>query len=145
MLITFLHFLGPMLWFGGAVAAGLIAISSKDDSHEAKVVVYRLLARVHGMVIAPGAILTAITGIIITTKIESVLETPGMAIMQVGGLIAAVLVVAVGLPTANRSAAIIQLDASPDQDAILAQLRKRQMFASLVSGALVVVSVWGVV
>jgi len=149
MLISFLHLLGPMLWLGGGVAAMLIAVSSKHESREAKVVVYRLLARVHALVIAPGAILTTISGLIWTTNIVTAgggdqLGTPSMAIMQVGGLIAAVLVVAVALPTANRRAAIIKFDSSPDQDAILEQLRKRQIFASLVAGVLVVVSVWGV-
>lgn len=150
MLISFLHIIGPMVWFGGAVAAGLIAASSKDDSHEAKVVVYRLLARVHAVVIAPGAILTTISGLIWTTNLVTAgggdhLGTPGMAIMQVGGLIAAVVAVAVGLPTANRSAAIIKFEPGPDQVAILAQLRKRQIFASITSGFLVVISVWGAI
>lgn len=139
-----------MLWFGGAVSAMLIAFSSDDDTRDEKVVVYRLLARVHSMVIAPGAILTTISGLILTTNIVTAgggdrLGTPGMAIMQVGGLIATVLVVAVGLPTANRRAAIIQLDGGPDQDAILAQLRKRQIFSSTLAGILVVLSVWGTV
>ena len=128
----------------------LIAFSSDDDTRDEKVVVYRLLARVHSMVIAPGAILTTISGLILTTNIVTAgggdrLGTPGMAIMQVGGLIATVLVVAVGLPTANRRAAIIQLDGGPDQDAILAQLRKRQIFSSTLAGILVVLSVWGTV
>ena len=136
-------------WLGGGVAAMLIAISSNDDSHEAKVVVYRLLARVHAFLIAPGAIITTISGVILTTNIVTAgggdrLGTPGMAIMQVGGLLAAVLMVAVSLPTANRRAAIIKFDSNPDQDAILAQLRKRQIFASLVAGILIVASVWGV-
>ncbi len=127
----------------------LIGFSSKADSHEARVVVYRLLARVHALVIAPGAVLTLLSGVVLTTNIVTAgggdrLGTPGMATMQVGGLIAAVLMVAVSLPTANRRAAIIKSGSGPEQDAILTQLRKRQIMASSIAGLLIIASVWGV-
>lgn len=150
MLIRFFHYLGPMLWLGGAVASMVIASTTHQESREAKAALFRALARVHAIVIAPGALITAVSGIMLTMQMYAAgagaaLGQPGIALMQGAGIVAAVLVVAVSLPAANKRAAILKLPEDPVQDVMLAKLRTRQAWSSSLAGLMVVASLLGAV
>ncbi|MFQ5550317.1 MAG: hypothetical protein ACE5FJ_03660 [Gemmatimonadales bacterium] len=145
MLLRFLHFLSLMLWLGGAVAAMITASSVRHDSLELRARVYRILARIHALVIAPGAVVATLSGFLIlasmyTAGVSDPLDSPRVVVMQAAGIIAALIVVAVALPTAHRRAAIAQLEESPEQTAVLAKLRVRQAVSSTTAGLLFVVA-----
>lgn len=147
LFMRFIHLLGMTLWIGGAVAAFVIAMALRDHPVGFRISVWPLLARVHGLVIAPGAVLTTISGLSLTMSLTNRgmgqgLMTPGILLMQFAGIAAAALALFVGLPTANQLAAFASV---PDLESIppqAAQLRKRQAIVSSVAGVLAVVAMY---
>ncbi len=147
--LLLLHLLGMSMWFGGALAAMVMAFGVSGASWEAKGAVYRLLARVHGRIIAPGALLTVLTGFLligslVTRGLGAMLGQPGIIVMQTAGLIAALLVLAGGLPTANKAARIVSMQEAEGAP-VVARLRKRQALVSSSAGVLFLVALIGAV
>ena len=148
--LRFLHFLGLALWIGGAIAAFTIARSISGLSLGDRRPVWPHIARLHGLVIAPGAVLTVLTGVLLTMNLVNrgateLMTRPGIMIMQMAGIIAGVLALFVGVPTANQLAALASEDAGAT-DAIAgvaARLRKRQAIASSIAGVMTLVALYG--
>lgn len=144
----FLHLLGQSLWVGGGIAAMVLAIASRGEARDVRAGVYRLLGRVHGVVIAPGALITVLSGLWLTmgmarTGQGAELGRPGLATMQAGGIIAGIVVLFVALPTANLLARVSVLDQNGQLPPAFEKLRKRQMIASSVAGTLAVLAMMG--
>ncbi len=144
----FLHLLGQSLWVGGGIAAMTLALSTRGEESAVRAGVYRLLGRVHAMVIAPGALITVLSGFWLTMGLARVgrgaeLGKPGLATMQGAGIIAAILVLFIALPTAN----LLSRASLPDERGQLSpafeRLRKRQAVVSSVAGALAVLAMMG--
>lgn len=140
LVLRFLHLLGVALWIGGAVSAFAIAMALRDRPVPYRVSVWPLLARIHGLVIAPGAVLTVLSGLMLTMSLTNRgmgqgLMTPGILLMQFAGIGGAALALFVAVPTANQLAAFA--DAQPEtMPAQAVQLRKRQAIVSSVAGGL---------
>lgn len=147
LLLRFAHFLGTALWIGGAIAAFVVALALRGHPVRFRVAVWPLLAKVHAVVIAPGAVLTTISGLSLTMSLTTRgmgqgLMTPGILLMQFAGIAAAALALFVGLPTANQLAAFAslpELESIPPQ---AAQLRKRQAIVSSVAGVLALIALY---
>ncbi|MBI2614230.1 MAG: DUF2269 family protein, partial [Gemmatimonadetes bacterium] len=141
----FLHLLGQALWIGGGIAAMTLALAARSEDGTVKAGVYRLLARVHGVVIAPGALITVLSGLWLTMGMArrgqgAELGEPGLATMQAAGIIAGVLVLFVALPTANLLARVAEPDQNGQRRPVFEKLRKRQAVVSSVAGALAVLA-----
>ncbi len=140
LLLRFGHFLGMALWIGGAVAAMFMAASLRDGDSELRANAAFVLSRMHAYLIAPGAVITVATGVLLTMAFTSqgrsdFLISPGMVIMQIAGIGAAVLALFVGVPTANQLATV--LSATEGEPPPLAhRLRKRQAVVSSIAGTL---------
>jgi hypothetical protein len=144
----FLHMLGQALWIGGGLAAMTLAISARGEHPAIRTAMYRLLGRVHGVVIAPGAALTVLTGIWLSMGLAGSdrsqdLGKPGLATMQGAGLIAGILVLLVALPTANRLAMASVPDEKGQISPAFERLRKRQMIVSSAAGVLALLAMAG--
>lgn len=147
--LLLLHLLGMSMWFGGALAAMVMAFGVRGARWEAKVTVYPLLARVHARIIAPGALLTVLTGFLligslVTRGLGDMLGQPGIIVMQTAGLIAALLALAGGLPTANKAARMVSMQEAEGAP-VVARLRKRQALVSSSAGVLFLVALIGAV
>jgi uncharacterized membrane protein len=147
-LARFLHMLGQCLWIGGGIAAMTLAISSRGEHPNVRATVYRLLGKVHGLVIAPGAGLTVLSGIWLTMGMARVgrseeLGKAGLATMQGAGIIAGILVLFVALPTASLLARASAPDEKGQLPPAFERLRKRQMIVSSVAGVLAVLALAG--
>lgn len=141
----FLHLLGQALWIGGGIAAMTLALAARGEHPAVRGGVYRLLARVHGVVIAPGALITVLSGLWLTMTMArrgrgAELGEPGLAIMQGLGMVAGILVLFVALPTANLLARIAEPDGSGQLPPGFDRLRKRQAVVASVAGALAVLA-----
>jgi uncharacterized membrane protein len=142
------HFLGVAMWIGGALAAMALAALLRSPDTGARAVIASALARVHGYVVAPGAVVTVITGLMLTMALVNMgmsqaLGRVGVIVMQAAGLIGAVLAVFVGLPTAQRLARVWYME-SPSLE-LADKLQKRQAIVSSISGTLALVAlVFGV-
>lgn len=139
------HFLGMSLWIGGAVAIVVVeravAVWSTPDRARA----LPLLAKLHAYVIAPGAIITTVSGVLITMSMvnrgmSAAMARPGIVVMQAAGMLAAVLAVFVGVPTANRLAVRASMLAAGENPPVIVALQRRQTIVSSIATFLVVVS-----
>ena len=148
--LRFLHFLGSAMWIGGALAALTVARSISGLSIDARRPMWPHIASLHGFVIAPGAVLTVISGVLLTMNLVNrgateLMTRPGIMIMQTAGIIAGILALFVGVPTANQLAALAADEAgsTAQVSALAARLRKRQAIASTVAGVLALLALYG--
>lgn len=141
----FLHLLGQALWIGGGLAAMTLAIASRGEDTAVKAGVYRLLARLNGVVIAPGTLITVLSGLWLTMTMArrgrgAELGEPGLAVMQGLGIVAGILVLLVALPTGNLLARVAEPDQTGRFPPVFERLRKRQAIVSSIAGALAVLA-----
>lgn len=138
-----LHFLGVAMWIGGALSAMVLAASLRRPDTTERSVAASALARIHGYVVAPGAVMTVITGFLLTMSMvnrgmSEALGRLGLIVMQGAGVLAAVLAVFVGLPTAQRLARLWVAD-TPSLE-LADKLRQRQAIVSSVAGTLALIA-----
>ncbi len=133
----FLHLLGFTMWLGGAIGTMFAGIAAKRESRPALGAVVRSQAAVQRAIIAPGALLTVLSGLMLTLNLNNRFGLtegvgPWLMVMQVAGLAAALLTLFVTMPTGARLA---RLD--PDvHAAAFDHLRKRMRLMASVSGSL---------
>jgi hypothetical protein len=134
----FLHLLGFTMWLGGALASMVAGLASRREDRAGLGAIARSQAAVHKAIIAPGAILAVLSGLILTFSVagrtgELVGFNLPLVVMQGAGLIGALLVLLIGLPTAAKLA---RLDPQGPGAAFFDELRQRQKIVASVSGTL---------
>jgi hypothetical protein len=132
----FLHLLGFTLWLGGAMAAMVIGIAAKREDRHGLGAVVRGQASLMKVAIAPGALITVLSGLILTFSVTSALdEVAGfnlwLVTMQAAGVIAALLTLLISLPTAAKLA---RLDPAGEAARYFDELRQRQRIVGSISG-----------
>ena len=138
----FLHLLGFTMWLGGALASMAAGIAGKREDRAGLGAVARSQAAIHKTVVAPGTILTVLSGLILTFSVagrmgELVGFNVWLIVMQGAGLLGALLVLLIGLPTAAKLA---RLDPLGPGAAFFDELRTRQKIVASVSGTLALVA-----
>jgi hypothetical protein len=130
----FLHLLGFTLWLGGAIASMIIGIAAKREDRAGLGAVVRSQASLTRVAIAPGALLTVLSGIILTFQLSGG-DFAGfsiwLVIMQGAGLIAALLTLLIALPTATR---LGRLDPTGEAARYFDELRARQRIVASIAG-----------
>ncbi|MEE8062248.1 MAG: hypothetical protein V3T16_10460 [Gemmatimonadales bacterium] len=136
-----LHLLGFALWLGGALASMVVGITSRSEPPESFATVARLQSAITSRLVAPGAALVLLTGLVLTAKVY-----PGAAmaqaslwvfVMQATGAIGALVVLFVALPTAKKLA---RLDPVGETAPLFHLLRKRQSLVGSIAGVLALVA-----
>ena len=132
----FLHLLGFTLWIGGALAAMVAGIASKRESRAALGAVVRTQAAVQKVLVAPGALLAVLSGVMLTFSMTSLHGGARgfsfwLVLMQGAGVVGALIVLLVGLPTAARLA---RLDPEGPGAAYFDELRQRQRIVGSLAG-----------
>ena len=138
----FLHLLGFTMWLGGGLASMVAGIAAKREDRAGLGAIARAQAAVHKAIIAPGAILVVLSGLILTFSVsgrtgELVGFNVWLVVMQGAGLVGALLVVLIGLPTAAKLA---RLDPMGQGAAFFDELRQRQRIVASVAGVLALVA-----
>jgi hypothetical protein len=130
----FLHLLGFTLWLGGAIASMIIGIAAKREDRSGLGAVVRSQATLTKVAIAPGALLTVLSGLILTFQLSGV-DMAGFSFwlvtMQSAGIIAALLTLLISLPTATR---LGRLDPTGEGARYFDELRARQRIVASISG-----------
>lgn len=147
LIVRFVHFLGSALWIGGAVTAMVLAFGARRESVEVRVGLFRLLTQVQTLVIGLGALLTVGTGIVWSMWLvqdggEPGTHSIGLWLMQGLGLLGAVLVLFVAVPTAVK---VGGLAVATDDGQVLPAfeyLRRRQVLVSSAATVLAVLSLF---
>jgi hypothetical protein len=141
----FLHILGFTLWIGGAVASMVAGVSAKAEGRAGLGVVARAQAAMQKALIGPGALLTVLSGLILTFRVtartgELVGFNLWLVLMQAAGIIGALVALLISLPTASKLA---RLDAAGDHAAYFDELRARQKITSSIAGVLALAALVG--
>ncbi len=137
----FLHLLGFVMWLGGGLAGMVIGIRGRREDRAHAAAIARLQAALHKVLISPGAVLTVLSGLVLTFKVypgaDNALAEVGanhwLILMQAAGLIAALLTLLIGLPTVSRLA---RIEPTGDTAALFDELRQRNALVSSISGTL---------
>lgn len=143
--VKFLHLLTTAAWFGGALAAMTLAVLSRGQEESERGFVAVLIGRLYSRLIGPAAAVSVLSGVALTMILAiqgfgPMLGSPRLAVMQGAGLIAGILVLFVGLPTAVR---LGRLAASADAGGLapeFEELRRRQGVIQSIAGLLMVVA-----
>ena len=140
-----LHIIGFTLWIGGALAAMVAGIASRREDRAGLGAVVRSQAVVQKSMVAPGALLAVLSGLVLTFSVTSLRGGEAgfnfwLVLMQGAGLLGALLVLMVGLPTAARLA---RLDPEGPGAAYFDELRQRQRLVGSVAGVLALAALIG--
>jgi hypothetical protein len=132
----FLHIVGFTLWIGGGLASMVAGIVSKGEDRGRLGAVVRVQAAMHRILVAPGALLAVLSGLMLTFTVTSLRGgEPGfnlwLVLMQGTGLVGALIVLMVGLPTAAKLA---RVDPEGPNAAYFDELRQRQRIVGGVAG-----------
>jgi hypothetical protein len=132
-----LHLLGFTMWLGGGLASMVAGIATRREGRAELSGVIRAQTAVQKILIAPGALLTVLSGLILTFEVSA---RPGfvgfnawLMVMQGAGILAALITLLVGLPTASR---LGRLDPTGPHAGYVDELRQRQRIVASVSGTL---------
>ena len=138
----FLHLLGFTMWLGGGLATMVAGIAGKREDRTGLGAIARAQAAVHRALVAPGALLAVLSGLILTFSVSGTTgELVGfnlwLLVMQGTGAVGALLVLLIGLPTAAK---LSRLDPSGPGAAYFDELRQRQRVVGSVAGTLALVA-----
>ncbi|HEX6107612.1 MAG TPA: hypothetical protein VFZ26_18655 [Gemmatimonadales bacterium] len=138
----FLHLLGFTLWLGGGFASMVAGIAAKREDRQGLGAVVRSQAALQRVLIAPGALLTVLSGLILTFSVtgrtgDLVGFSFWLVVMQGTGIIGALVSLLVGLPTATRLA---RLDPAGANAAFYDELRQRQRVVASIAGLLALIA-----
>ena len=138
----FLHLLGFTMWLGGGLAVMVAGVAAKREDRQGLGAVTRTQSAVQRAIIAPGALLTILSGLILTFTVtgrtgELVGFSLWLVIMQGAGIAGALLVLLVALPTATRLA---RLDPTGPNAGYFDELRQRQRVVGSIAGVLALVA-----
>ncbi len=138
----FIHLLGFTMWLGGGLASMAAGIAGTREEREGLGAIVRSQAAAWKAIVAPGALLAVLSGLMLTFSVAGRTgELAGfnvwLVVMQGAGLLGALLVLLIGLPTAARLA---RLDPEGQGAAYFDELRTRQKIVASVSGTLALVA-----
>ena len=134
----FVHLLGFTMWLGGGLASMVAGIAAKREDRAGLGAVVRAQAAVQKIIIAPGALLTVLSGLILTFSVSARTgELTGfnlaLVVMQGAGLVGALLTLMVALPTGAK---LGRLDPTGQGAEYFDELRQRQKVVTSVAGTL---------
>ncbi len=137
----FLHILGYCVWIGGALAAMAVSIAARRERDEDWGIVVRLQASIYRALIGPGAAVATVSGLILTLRLYNRVSAVGLShwlmAMQGLGLIAAIMVFVMVLPT---SAKLARLEPVGPDAAAFHGLRRRLVTWGMSSSILALIT-----
>lgn len=133
----FIHIFGYSLWIGGALAAMALGVASRREAPDRLAQVVRLQGTLYRALIGPGALASTVSGFVLTLQLYNQATAVGLShwlmAMQGLGLIAALIVFLVSLPTSSR---LLRVEPTGPSAAAFHGLRKRLVIASMTAGTL---------
>ncbi|MFZ5624551.1 MAG: DUF2269 family protein [Gemmatimonadota bacterium] len=131
----FLHLLGPVAWLGGAFASMIIGSAARGGDAATLERTVRLQAALHRALIGPGALLTVLTGLVLTMMLIRYDSAPSvwLMVMQGAGVVGGLLVLFLAVPTAMKLA---RLSPVGPTEPLFTALRRRQAIVGSLAGAL---------
>lgn len=145
-MILYLHWVGWAVWLGAGITFMVWGPAVRNAPLEVWATTWDVLARVQRWIVAPGAALATITGLVLSMRYaqsEADMSALWLIVMQVAGVVAGVLVLAVATPLANRLAFLAARSLEAGQkDPRAEALRSRLALVSSVAGGLVLITLY---
>ena len=130
------------MWLGGAIASMIMGIAAKREERSGLGSVVRAQSVLTKVAIAPGSLLTVLSGLILTFQLSGG-DFAGfsiwLVIMQGAGLVAALLTLLIALPTASK---LSRLDPVGETARYFDELRQRQRIVGSIAGTLGLVALF---
>ncbi len=132
----FIHVIGFTLWLGGGIATMVAGVAAKGFEPIQRLAAYRLIGAVQRLLVGPGAIAVVASGVVLSTPYMKQGVVPGwLMLMMTAGILGALGAVGISVPTAARLARL-EVNARGELPEAFGRLRKRQIFAASIAGAL---------
>ena len=146
-MIIFLHWLGWAVWLGAQATFMVWGTTAKRTPLASWAYTWDTLARVQSWIVAPGCAIATLTGIVLSMqyagKPDVSMGAPWLIVMQVLGLVAAVLTLALATPLVNRMAYLAARSVETGTlDPRAEPVRKRLGLTLWISGAFILVTVY---
>jgi uncharacterized membrane protein len=137
----FAHILGFVLWLGGGLASMMIGIRSRREDRAGWPLVARLQLMLHRILISPGILLAVVSGgYLSAAAAREGAPSSWLMLMQVAGVVAALLVLFVSMPTVTRLA---RMSPTGETATLFDALRRRQGMAGMIAGNLAMLALIG--
>jgi len=138
------HVLGFTLWLGGGIATMVAGVTAKRLGAAERLAGYKLIGAVQRILVAPGAIAVVLSGLILSMPYMKQGVVPGwLGLMMIAGILGAIGAVAISVPTAARLARL-EPDSRGELPEAFHRLRKRQIWAATIAGALGLIAMFAV-
>jgi hypothetical protein len=142
---VFLHIIGFTLWIGGGLASMVAGIVSKGEERARLGAVIRAQAAMQKVLVAPGALLSVLSGLMLTFAMTSLRGGEAgfsfwLVLMQGAGLVGALIVLLVGLPTSSK---LTRIDPQGPNAGYFDELHQRQRITSSIAGVLALAALVG--
>lgn len=137
-----LHIGGFVFWMGGAFSSMLIGIRGRGEDRATQAAVTRLQAALLRNLVAPGAAVAVASGLYLSALTMKANPTPTvwLILMQGAGIVAALLVFFVSLPTSAR---LSRINPVGEGAGLFDALRKRQATVGSIAGTLGILALIG--
>jgi hypothetical protein len=138
------HVLGFTLWLGGGIATMVAGVTAKPLATRERLAAYKLIGAVQRLLVGPGAVAVVLSGVILIMTGPLMREgapPTWMGVMMAAGILGAIVAVAISVPTAAKLARL-EPESSGEMPAAFQRLRKRQIVAASIAGALGLVAMF---
>lgn len=131
------------MWLGAGMASMIAGVVAKRFAPAERLAVYRAVGAVHRGLILPGSIAATLSGFALAGPMmaHGGMATLGrwLQIMIGAGLVGAVLVATISVPTASKLGRL-ELDARGELPEAFARLRKRQVIGASIAGGMAILA-----
>jgi uncharacterized membrane protein len=137
VLWDFVHLFGQTVWIGGSLAAMTLAISGRRELPTAVGTVVRLQSNIYRSLVGPGALLTVLSGMVMTLQRYNQFTAVGiphaLLTMQIVGIAGALIALVHTVPTAAKLA---RLDPDGPAAPAFGRIRRRLKVSGMTQGVL---------
>ncbi len=145
--LRFLHWAGFSVWLGAQLTFLVWVPLSRTVALEPWAHVWKTLAKLQRWVIAPAVVVATLTGIVLTMQLATGGREAERAVwlvgMQVTGVLAAVVALALVAPLSNRMGWVAEQSlADGAKHPAAERIRSRLGLAAWVTGVLIVIALW---
>lgn len=137
------HFMGFSLWLGAGMATMIAGIAAKNYAPAERLAAYRLSGKIQGILVAPGVVMTVVSGIALMRPfMGGTGMTGGLLVMILAGFAGSLMALFFSVPLAQRMARL-DLDPRGELPEALFVLRRRQAVVASIAGGLAIVAMFG--
>ncbi len=135
--MLFAHWVGLALWIGGEVANLIVLVAARREDPSIFGAMTRIRVAILRKVVAPGALVTLLTGLILT--IQRYYVELWLVVMQVAGFVGAIVVLLIAMPTGVK---LSRVDPTGESVPYFLMLRNRFTATGVVSLAVALLGLW---